>query len=96
MGSIVGLVLSYFAYRQYYPSLASPYSHRPYSPRVKDHDSEVPRPTRRDTFRDVEEGRVEGHDGVLEMDGTVDRGGEPLEDIWRQGRDNNDVSHVRK
>ncbi|KAH8107123.1 PAP2-domain-containing protein [Cristinia sonorae] len=34
-GSILGLVMSYFAYRQYYPSLASPYSHRPYFPRHK-------------------------------------------------------------
>ncbi|KAG9127953.1 hypothetical protein FRC07_007191, partial [Ceratobasidium sp. 392] len=34
IGSIVGLVLSYFSYRQYYPGLASPFSHRPYSPRI--------------------------------------------------------------
>ena len=34
-GSILGLVMSYFAYRQYYPHLASRYSHRPYLPRFK-------------------------------------------------------------
>jgi len=35
VGSILGLVMTYFSYRQYYPSLASPYSHRPYFPRTK-------------------------------------------------------------
>ncbi|KAG8696543.1 hypothetical protein FRC11_000659 [Ceratobasidium sp. 423] len=34
VGSIVGLVFSYFAYRQYYPTLESPFSHKPYSPRI--------------------------------------------------------------
>jgi hypothetical protein len=34
VGSIVGLVFSYFAYRQYYPTLESAYSHKPYSPRI--------------------------------------------------------------
>lgn len=34
IGSLVGTILSYFSYRQYYPNLASPYSHRPYSPRI--------------------------------------------------------------
>lgn len=32
-GSILGLVVSYFSYRQYYPALDSPQSHRCYSPR---------------------------------------------------------------
>ncbi|KZT67789.1 acid phosphatase/Vanadium-dependent haloperoxidase [Daedalea quercina L-15889] len=33
-GSLLGIVAAYFSYRQYYPSLASPYCHRPYSPRI--------------------------------------------------------------
>lgn len=33
-GSFLGLVLSYFAYHQYYPPLSSPMSHRPYKPRT--------------------------------------------------------------
>ncbi|TFY52662.1 hypothetical protein EVJ58_g9888 [Rhodofomes roseus] len=33
-GSLLGIVAAYFSYRQYYPNLASPYSHRPYSPRI--------------------------------------------------------------
>lgn len=42
VGSILGTVLAYFSYRQYYPSLASPLAHRPYSPRVRraEHDAE--------------------------------------------------------
>ncbi|KAF9533449.1 phosphatidic acid phosphatase type 2/haloperoxidase [Crepidotus variabilis] len=35
VGSLVGTLFSYFSYRQYYPSLESPVSHRPYSPRIK-------------------------------------------------------------
>lgn len=35
VGSILGLVTSYFSYRQFYPSLSSERSHRPFSPRVK-------------------------------------------------------------
>ncbi|KAF7968275.1 hypothetical protein HWV62_31069 [Athelia sp. TMB] len=34
VGSIVGLTFSYFSYHQYYPHLASPASHRPFSPRI--------------------------------------------------------------
>ena len=39
-GSVLGLVLSYFSYRQYYPSLASEVSHRPYAPRTR-HDGPI-------------------------------------------------------
>ncbi|KAG8705829.1 hypothetical protein FRC08_001420 [Ceratobasidium sp. 394] len=38
VGSIAGLVFSYFSYRQYYPTLESPYSHKPYSPRIPRED----------------------------------------------------------
>jgi len=41
VGSIVGTVMAYFSYRQYYPSLGSEYSHRPYSPRIKRENEEV-------------------------------------------------------
>ncbi|KAG6376387.1 PAP2-domain-containing protein [Boletus reticuloceps] len=37
-GSILGLVVSYFAYRQYFPSLSSPMSHRPTPHRFRDSD----------------------------------------------------------
>ncbi|KAG9083394.1 hypothetical protein FRC06_004554 [Ceratobasidium sp. 370] len=38
VGSVAGLVFSYFSYRQYYPTLESPYSHKPYSPRIPRED----------------------------------------------------------
>lgn len=41
VGSALGIVMSYFAYRQYYPPLSSELSHRPYSPRIKDNDSQL-------------------------------------------------------
>ncbi|KAF6764843.1 phosphatidic acid phosphatase type 2/haloperoxidase [Ephemerocybe angulata] len=41
VGSVLGVVLSFFAYRQYYPSLSSELSHRPYSPRIKDAEEEA-------------------------------------------------------
>ncbi|CCO35529.1 putative diacylglycerol pyrophosphate phosphatase 1 Short=DGPP phosphatase [Rhizoctonia solani AG-1 IB] len=39
VGSTVGLIFSYFAYRQYYPTLESPFSHKPYSPRIPREDA---------------------------------------------------------
>ncbi|KAL0071474.1 hypothetical protein AAF712_001331 [Marasmius tenuissimus] len=35
IGSLLGTVMSYFAYRQYYPPLSHEMSHKPYSPRIK-------------------------------------------------------------
>ncbi|KAF5365745.1 hypothetical protein D9758_003266 [Tetrapyrgos nigripes] len=37
VGSLLGTVMSYFAYRQYYPELSSLVSHLPYSPRLRYH-----------------------------------------------------------
>jgi len=37
-GSLLGFVVAYFSYRQYYRSLAAELSHRPYSPRIKRDD----------------------------------------------------------
>jgi len=39
VGSGLGAFVSYFSYRQYYPSLAADLCHRPWSPRIK-HDSD--------------------------------------------------------
>jgi diacylglycerol diphosphate phosphatase/phosphatidate phosphatase len=33
-GSALGVIFAFFSYRQYYPSLSSTLSHRPYSPRI--------------------------------------------------------------
>jgi hypothetical protein len=77
-GALVGTVVSYFCYRQYYPSLASPNSHLPYAPRF-------PAPGRSDeirmedqtTTRDIEAGGVGRHAGedpaVPTVPGTTPR-----------------------
>ncbi|KAI0709298.1 phosphatidic acid phosphatase type 2/haloperoxidase [Earliella scabrosa] len=41
-GSLLGLVVSYFSYRQYYPPLISDLSHQPYPPRFKRGGHELP------------------------------------------------------
>jgi len=41
VGAILGAVLAYFSYRQYYPSLASKNSHHPYAPRIQLEDSVI-------------------------------------------------------
>ena len=41
VGGILGAVLAYFSYRQYYPSLTSKDSQRPYSPRIRREDTEI-------------------------------------------------------
>ncbi|RPD66191.1 acid phosphatase/Vanadium-dependent haloperoxidase [Lentinus tigrinus ALCF2SS1-7] len=41
-GSILGIVVAYFSYRQYYPPLTSPISHRPYPMRLKRGGQELP------------------------------------------------------
>ncbi|KIY51002.1 acid phosphatase/Vanadium-dependent haloperoxidase, partial [Fistulina hepatica ATCC 64428] len=38
VGAILGTVMAYFSYRQYYPSLASELSHRPHPPRIRRDD----------------------------------------------------------
>ena len=57
MGSIVGLIFSYFSYHQYYPRLASPTSHRPFSPRIlRDDGINVGRVRREEHHPDLMEG----------------------------------------
>ncbi|QRW12491.1 phosphatidate phosphatase PPAPDC1A [Ceratobasidium sp. AG-Ba] len=57
VGSCIGLVFAYFAYRQYYPTLESPYSHKPYSPRIPrdEYNRESMLPIVRDPRHDDEE-----------------------------------------
>ncbi|KAF7363319.1 Lipid transport protein [Mycena sanguinolenta] len=96
IGSILGTVVSYFSYRQYYPSLASEVSDRPYAPRIVQddplsHHRRLPsrpytdnHPTAEDVIRD----------GPLE--GTVLRGGPgPLRNAWREGEENQETSALQ-
>ncbi|KAF9522212.1 phosphatidic acid phosphatase type 2/haloperoxidase [Crepidotus variabilis] len=91
VGSLVGTVLAYFSYRMYYPSLAAPVCHRPYSPRIREegasengaHGSHLP-------MHQTEAAEYSGvriNDNDLEAaPGTVPKP-DPgkLEDVWREG-----------
>lgn len=90
VGSILGLTVAYFSYRQYYPHLASELSHRPYSPRIKSETAEPLLPVHR--YDPLAGDR--GYDS-LELEGTVRRPGpQHLRDAWRD-HDNFDVGEHR-
>ncbi|KAK0240274.1 phosphatidic acid phosphatase type 2/haloperoxidase [Armillaria nabsnona] len=98
VGSLLGTVLAYFSYRQYYPSLASELSHRPYSPRIpREPEEGLPLHHRYDSSVDQSGVQTSGpaltrryNDDVVleeayELDGTVQRHTPPLEEVWRSG-----------
>ncbi|KEP55545.1 putative oligosaccharyl transferase subunit OST3/OST6 family protein [Rhizoctonia solani 123E] len=89
IGSIVGLVLSYFSYRQYYPSLASPFSHRPYSPRIPRYEQDQagipsPEPT---PEAPPAQSAAEPAGESIELAGTVKRGGQDLSNMYQKERE---------
>ncbi|KAG6896128.1 hypothetical protein C0992_010169 [Termitomyces sp. T32_za158] len=100
VGAILGSVISYFSYRQYYPSLASELSHRPYSPRIKRESSEI-LPTHHNTgsgdhnemYNLNQSQGASGDANRLDLEGTVQRPDLPLEEIWQDGA--NQVSAPR-
>ena len=86
VGSILGLTVAYFSYRQYYPDLADELSHRPYSPRIRDESSEPILPvhdqSKNQRYDPADAGR--GYDS-FELDGTVERPGpQRLRDAWKE------------
>ncbi|KAK0459589.1 phosphatidic acid phosphatase type 2/haloperoxidase [Desarmillaria tabescens] len=98
IGSLLGTVLAYFSYRQYYPSLASELSHRPYSPRIpREPEEGLPLHHRYDSSVDqsgVQTSRPTltrrytddaAPEEAYELDGTVQRHTPPLEEVWREG-----------
>ncbi|KAF8803495.1 acid phosphatase/Vanadium-dependent haloperoxidase [Phlegmacium glaucopus] len=93
VGSILGTVLAYFSYRQYYPGLASKFSHRPYSPRIKREDDELLPIHNLHSFGGDQglhgvggPASHDDHDDALA--GTVPRlEAERLEDVWRERYD---------
>ncbi|CAE6425977.1 unnamed protein product [Rhizoctonia solani] len=89
IGSIVGLVLSYFSYRQYYPSLASPFSHRPYSPRIPRYEQDQAGiPSLEATSQvPLAQSGVEPAGESIELAGTVKRGGQDLSDMYQKERE---------
>lgn len=93
VGSLLGIVMSYFAYRQYYPALSSELSHRPFSPRIRREEPEtlpmhiVNGSAGGHGRRYSEEDQTEAHLGRSE---TVKRPGPgPLRDVWREGESPN-------
>ncbi len=85
-GSILGTVTSYFAYRQYYPSLSDERSHQPYSPRIKrDEDHDIPmhyQPTSRNSSPRHSGQDANGHDQMTVVpEDTVPR--PELEAPWK-------------
>jgi diacylglycerol diphosphate phosphatase / phosphatidate phosphatase len=88
-GSILGLVMANFAYRQYFRSLASKVSHVPYDPRTQRPESPHDHPAsglpRYQTLQRPTDGEVD--DGEVELiNGTVRRGEpERLEQGWERG-----------
>ncbi|KAH8825585.1 phosphatidic acid phosphatase type 2/haloperoxidase [Flagelloscypha sp. PMI_526] len=93
-GSTLGTVVSYFAYRQYYPHLASAEAHRPFSPRIKRDDAETtlpmhhaPRTFNLQAARDSDE-TLHQPDG---LHNTVPRpNSAKLGDIWNEERRQDD------
>jgi len=86
VGSILGLTVAYFSYRQYYPDLADELSHHPYSPRIRDENPEPILPVhdqlRNQNYDPAGAGR--GYDS-FELDGTVERPGpQRLRDAWKE------------
>jgi diacylglycerol diphosphate phosphatase/phosphatidate phosphatase len=99
VGAIVGTAFAYFAYRQYYPSLSSEYSHRPYSPRIKRDDDETlpthnhnnsassyPFAGTSNTVAPAQPQVQHASDEEYELEGTVLRPHPPdtLEGMWRK------------
>ncbi|KAG6336917.1 hypothetical protein ID866_2155 [Astraeus odoratus] len=78
-GAILGTTVAYFAYRQYYPSLASEMSHRPYSPRVPRDEQILPTVRLHEDHESTEGEHVELVDG-----GVCKPDPGPLEEIWQQ------------
>lgn len=79
-------MLSYFSYRQYYPSLSSSFSHRPYSPRIPRYEQDnagLPSP---------DDSPLQSRTGLahvgesIELAGTVKRGGEDLPYMFKKDR----------
>jgi len=97
VGSILGLTVAYFSYRQYYPDLADELSHRPFSPRIRDESSEPTLPVHNQPTNQRYDpvGGDHDHDS-FELDGTVQRPGpQRLRDAWRGDSDDPGAKETR-
>jgi len=91
VGGLLGLVMAWFSYRQYYPPLADPLSHRPYSPRIPRRIA-MPHLQQNEGHQETDSRRLSGdqhYDDDLELRGGSFRessAAPKLTDVWREGR----------
>lgn len=90
VGAALGSILAYFSYRQYYPSLVSENSERPYSPRIRHEETELLPTHNLHTFGEsLDNGNHASYsdhsDGLAE---TIPRPEtERLKNVWRDGEE---------
>jgi diacylglycerol diphosphate phosphatase/phosphatidate phosphatase len=106
VGSLIGTLFSFFSYRQYFPDLSSPLSHRPYSPRIKREEADV-LPTYNTTTDNNNTGQnptdpskphpdTYSVEEAYELEGTVPRPEPvPLTEVWRDG-EGDPADHARE
>jgi diacylglycerol diphosphate phosphatase/phosphatidate phosphatase len=97
VGSLLGLIFSFFSYRQYFPSLGDPLAHRPYSPRIKrELEQTLPFHHGHDRTAESAVDHEELHSPTVEstrksaepdVEGTVKRPDpQPISAIWEEGK----------
>ncbi|KAF8522303.1 PAP2-domain-containing protein [Hysterangium stoloniferum] len=90
IGGLIGLAMAWFSYRQYYPPLADPLSHRPYSPRIP-RQTTMPHLLQDEDHQETD--NLHSSDGQHYNDDLELRGGSfknssavpKLTDMWREG-----------
>jgi diacylglycerol diphosphate phosphatase/phosphatidate phosphatase len=98
VGSILGTVVSYFSYRQYYPSLGSEVSHRPYSPRNARADEHLGQHRRTNARLAYRDDHLTAEDVVDSgpLEGTVLRDGPgTLREVWRDHEDHEESTALQ-
>jgi len=90
VGAALGTVLAYFSYRQFYPSLVSKTSERPYSPRIRREHTELLPTHNLHTFGEsLDNGNHANYgdhnDGLAETVPRPETG--RLKNVWREGED---------
>jgi diacylglycerol diphosphate phosphatase/phosphatidate phosphatase len=93
VGAILGLIVAYFSYRQYYPSLSSEMAHRPYAPRVKRESDLLPMHSRQPSAEPFSgpshsQQYQDSAESMELADGAVPRKEPSLNAVWKQGDTN--------